>query len=124
MTEPLGRLILYTRKLDEMIAFYSRFFGYEAQHAPGDRIVELRAPEGGVALLLHPAAKGQRAGQSLVKLVFDVKDVAAFRAEAAKAGLVFGPIHQAEGYVFSNAKDPSGNPVQVSSRAWRGTPEA
>ena len=119
MTAPLGRLVLYTRKLDEMIAFYSRFFGYEARHAPGDRIVELRPPEGGLALLLHPAAKGQRAGQSLVKLVFDVKDVATFRAEAERKGLVFGPIHQADGYAFSNAKDPSGNPVQISSRALR-----
>ena len=56
-----------------------------------------------------------------MKLVFDVADVAAFRAEAERNGLVFGPIHQADGYVFSNAKNPSGNPVQASSRALRRT---
>lgn len=122
MTGQLGRLVLYTRKRDEMVAFYSRFFGYEALHTPGDRIVELMPPAGGLALLLYPAAKGQRAGQSLVKLVFDVKDVAAFRAEAETGGLVFGPIHQADGYVFSNAEDPAGNPVQISSRAFRAAP--
>ena len=64
----------------------------------------------------------QGAGQSQVKLVFDVEDVAAFRAEAETGGLVFGPIHQADGYDFSNARDPAGNPVQISSRAFRAGP--
>ncbi|HEX8049272.1 MAG TPA: VOC family protein, partial [Rhizobium sp.] len=29
------------------------------------------------------------------------------------------PLHQADGYVFANAKDPSGNPIAISSRAFR-----
>lgn len=120
MSLPLGRLILYTRKTDAMVAFYRTHFGYEALRLPGDRIVELRAPQGGPALLLHPAAQGQKQGQSLVKLVFDVPDVAAFCAAARACGLTFGPIHQANGYSFANAKDPSGNSVSVSSRAFSG----
>ncbi|MEP2028983.1 MAG: hypothetical protein ABJI96_09800 [Paracoccaceae bacterium] len=71
-----------------------------------------------MALLLHPASKGQNEGQSLVKLVFDVEDVPAFCKTAAANNLSFGAIHKAEGYVFANAKDPSNNSVSVSSRAF------
>jgi hypothetical protein len=71
--------------------------------------------------MLHPAAKGQRAGgQTAVKLVFDVEDVEAFCARCAENGLRFGVIHKADGYVFANAKDPCQNAISVSSRAFRG----
>ena len=80
---------------------------------------ELVSPDGGASLMLHPAAKGMRQGQSSVKLVFDVADVAAFCEAARRDGLEFGPIHQADGYAFANARDPSQNPLSVSSRAFR-----
>ena len=118
MAIPLGRLVIYTRKIEEMVAFYTAHFGFVAVRQEGDRIVELRPGGGGAALLLHPASKGQKVGQSLVKLVFDVEDVAAFRTAAAQAGLVFGPLHRVDGYCFANAKDPSGNSIQISSRAF------
>ena len=118
MITPLGRLVVYTHKIEDMAAFYSRHFGFEAVLHDGDRIVELRPRDGGVAILLHPASKGQKAGQSLVKLVFDVTDVEGFCAAARDAGLVFGPVHNAGGYSFANARDPSGNSVSVSSRAF------
>lgn len=118
MTAPLGRLIIYTRKIEAMIAFYSTYFGFEAIHREGNRIVELRQVEGGCPILLHPASKGQREGQSLVKLVFDVTDVEAFCAAAKARGLEFGAIHRADGYSFANVKDPSKNSVSVSSRAY------
>lgn len=119
MVPGLGRIILYSRKTDDMVAFYATHFGYAAHERPGDRLVELRPPRpGGIALLLHPLGAGQKAGQVLVKLVFDVEDVAEFCAIAARQGLVFGLIHAADGYQFANAKDPAGNPVQVSSRAF------
>lgn len=113
-----SRLILYTKHMDRMIAFYERHFGYRATRRDGDRIVELVPGAGGVPLLLHPAGKAAREGQAAVKLVFDVPDVAAFCAEAARNGLEFGAIHRADGYAFANAKDPSGNSVSVSSRAF------
>ena len=119
MVPRLGRILIYTRKTDEMVAFYTTHFGYAVRNLPGDRLVELAPPDlGGVALLLHPLAKGQTAGQVLVKLVFDVPDVVGFCAAAADKGLRFGTVHSAEGYHFANAKDPAGNPVQVSSRAF------
>lgn len=118
MAASLGRLIIYTKRLPEMAAFYCKHFGFEALQHEGDRIVELRAPGGGAAILLHPAPAGKKEGQTLVKLVFDVEDVAAFCADARAQGLEFGPIHQADGYCFANAKDPSKNNISVSSRAF------
>jgi predicted enzyme related to lactoylglutathione lyase len=115
----LNRILLYTSKMDDMIAFYGRHFGYVPRQLEGDRIVELAAPRGGAILMLHPAAKGQRQGQSLVKLVFDVADVPAAVEALKQAGIAVGPIHAADGYVFANLKDPSGNPVSISSRAFR-----
>lgn len=118
MRSGLGRIIVYTKRIPEMVDFYSEFFGFSAVQRPGDRLVELRPNGGGIFILLHPAAKGQKEGQALVKLVFDVEDVPEFLRLASKKGLVWGAIHQADGYVFANAKDPSGNSVSISSRAF------
>ena len=110
----LGRVVIYARDLEAMVAFYCGHFGFEVRQVPGDRIVELMHPDGGAAILLHPAGKAQKMGQVLVKLVFDVEDVPGFVAGHP----VFGVVHQADGYCFANGKDPSGNSVQVSSRAF------
>ena len=122
MNPALNRIILYTGKMDEMIAFYARHFGYREQRLDDDRIVELVPPQGGAILMLHPAARGQRQGQSLVKLVFDVPDVPAALRALKDGGIETGPLHKADGYVFANFKDPSGNPVSLSSRAFRRAP--
>lgn len=118
MTAPLGRLIIYTHKIEEMTRFYCRYFGFEIIKREGDRVVELKPPGTGVPLLLHAASKGQKDGQSLIKLVFDVEDVPAFCRAAEANRLIFGKVHKADGYVFANAKDPSKNSIQVSSRAF------
>lgn len=118
MTPPLGRIIIYTSKTEAMVQFYCRYFGFEVHPRDNDRIVELRAVRNGISILLHPAAKGQKMGQSLIKMVFDVADVDAFCRDAKARGLAFGPIHHADGYAFANAKDPASNSVSVSSRAF------
>lgn len=115
----LGRVILYVRDVERSAAFYAAQFGYVPHREAGDRIVELLGPAGAASIMLHPAAKSQKLGQVLVKLVFDVEDVAGFVVEAKKAGLSFGPLLNGDGYVFSNAKDPDGNAISVSSRAFR-----
>ncbi|MGV1755427.1 VOC family protein [Rhizobium sp. A22-96] len=116
---PLGRITLYVRDVEATIDFYERHFGFKPLRQEGDRIVELLASDGGANLMIHQAGKAQKMGQVLVKLVFDVENVDAFRAKCAGDGLEFGPLHQADGYVFANAKDPSGNPIAISSRAFR-----
>lgn len=118
MIAPLGRVLIYTRVMDDMVAFYTGHFGYRARHIAGDPMVMLDPTGPGIPIMLHPAAKSQKMGQVLVKLVFDVPDVAAFCVAAANNGLVFGKVHRAQGYAFANAKDPSGNSVSVSSRAF------
>ena len=118
MQASLGRLVIYTKRIEEMSAFYARHFGYTERRIDGDRIVELISPGSGMNLMLHPASSARNEGQTLVKLVFDVPDVPAFCAAAKPQGLEFGSIHQADGYCFSNAKDPAKNPIQVSSRAF------
>ncbi len=119
----LNRIVIYTRDVEVTARFYERHFGFVRNTDPADRITELRNPQGGIVLLLHKAGKAQKLGQVLVKLVFDVEDVPAFAERRAGAGLVFGPVHRADGYVFANAKDPDGNSIAISSRAFRRDPE-
>lgn len=119
ITRPITRIILYTKRIEEMITFYERHFGFETSREEGDRLVTLSHPGQSVRLLLHPAGKGIREGHACVKLVFDVEDVEAFCEEARRNGLEFGAIHQADGYLFANAKDPSKNPISISGRAFR-----
>jgi hypothetical protein len=51
-----------------------------------------------------------------MKIVFGVRDVRAFRAERIAAGLKFGAVYTSVGHELSNAKDPAGNSIQISSR--------
>ena len=114
----LNRLVLYARNVEQTVAFYERHFGFQVCRLAGDRIVELVATDG-ANIMVHAAAKGVKTGQVTVKLVFDAEDVTGFRAQCARNGLVFGAEHQADGYSYANAKDPCGNNIQISSRAFR-----
>ena len=118
MLPQLGRVIIYTKRLDAVAEFYCRHFGFKELRLPDDRIVELVSPGDGANIMLHPMSKGRKEGQTLLKLVFDVEDVEEFCRRARKKGLDFGSIHQADGYCFANAKDPAKNSVSVSSRAF------
>jgi len=115
----LTRIILYVRDTDRSASFYATHFGYAVSSVPGDRITELIPHDGGARLLLHKAGKAQKLGQVAVKLVFDVRDVEEFAAVSAENGLAFGSLHRVDGYTFANAKDPDGNAIQISSRAYR-----
>jgi predicted enzyme related to lactoylglutathione lyase len=119
MRSALNRLVLYARDVEATVAFYEKHFDFRALRLPGDRIVELVAQSGGANIMVHSAAKGVRVGQVTVKLVFDVEDVSGFREKSARDGLVFSAEHPAGGYSYANAKDPCGNNIQVSSRAFR-----
>jgi predicted enzyme related to lactoylglutathione lyase len=119
MQPSLNRILLYVKDVERACEFYQRYFGFTSTRDNDDRIVELTPPHGGAILMIHPAAKGVKAGQATVKLVFDVEDVEAFKTRCADAGLVFGATHRADGYSFANAKDPDGNSVSISSRGFR-----
>ncbi|RFU48363.1 VOC family protein [Paraburkholderia sp. DHOC27] len=115
----LNRILLYARDMQKTCAFYVRHFGFACQWDADGRIAELISPQGGAIMMVHQAAKGQKSGQVLVKLVFDVEDVEGFKEQCAKDGLEFGASHQADGYSFANAKDPDGNSISISSRSFR-----
>lgn len=119
MVPVLNRIIIYAKDVDATVDFYERHFGFKAHRQDGDRIVELVGENGGAIIMIHPAGKGQKVGQVLVKLVFDVENVEAFCTQCAENGLVFGPLHRADGYVFANAQDPCRNSISISSRAFR-----
>ena len=116
MSAPLGRVIIYTKRLEEVAEFYCKYFGFEVLRLEGDRIVELVSQGAGSNILLHSMSAGRKEGQTLVKLVFDVEDVDAFCRHAESRGLKFGAIHQADGYRFANSKDPAKNSISISSR--------
>jgi predicted enzyme related to lactoylglutathione lyase len=115
MSPPIIRIILYVKDIPKVAAFYQRHFGL--QPAPGleKGWLELRPAEGGCAIALHQASVAQKSGAAM-KIVFAVPDVAAFRRKGIAAGVKFGPIHEADGFAFANAKDPAGNALQISSR--------
>ncbi len=119
MSTAITQIVLYTKRIEEMMNFYEQHFGYTVKHSENDQLIELVHTTHSVKLLLHPSGKSRREGQVCVKLVFDVEDVPAFCRQVRRNGLEFGPIHKADGYEFANAKDPSKNSISVSSRAFR-----
>ncbi|MEM6309209.1 MAG: VOC family protein [Pseudomonadota bacterium] len=114
----LEHVTIYTKKLPEMVAFYRDHFGFDVIEREGDRITELIHPNGGMRILLHKAANSQKMGQALVKLGMDVRDIEGLRTRFIAAGIKVGPCHDGIGYLYCNLKDPSGNTVALSSRAY------
>ncbi len=119
MNSPLGTVVIYARDMKKTAAFYSEHFGFKTTGETVEGLIELEAANGGAGILIHQAAKSVKLGQVGVKLSFHVPDVSAFAAAAAKSGLKFGAVHEANGYQFANAKDPDKNSVSISSRAFR-----
>jgi predicted enzyme related to lactoylglutathione lyase len=96
MTMPtvLTTIIIYARNIHKTVAFYSHHFGFETTGAITEGLVELKASQGGINILVHQAAKSVKLGQAGVKLSFDVEDIAAFVLAAQAQGLAFGTIHK------------------------------
>lgn len=114
MHAPLNRLALYVKDMPKIAAFYTKHFGFTATWSEKRDKADLIPANGGCALVLLQASKGHRIGQSCVKMIFDVTDVAAAKAMHAKQGLKFGPIHRGPNYQFTNARDPAKNLIQLS----------
>jgi catechol 2,3-dioxygenase-like lactoylglutathione lyase family enzyme len=119
MTASFNTILIYARNPAATSAFYKDHFGFKTTGELRDGLIELSAPDAGISLLIHQAAKSLKFGQSVVKLVFSVSDVEKFKVDSAQRGLEFGSTHQANGYGFANAKDPDGNSVSIPSREYR-----
>lgn len=118
MNPKLNRIMLYVRDVQVTCAFYESYFGFTSEINVNDRVAELIPKGGGATIMVHPAGKGIKGGQAAVKLVFDVEDVESFKEQCMTQGLRFGTTHHADGYSFTNAKDPDGNSISISSRAF------
>ncbi|MBC7876234.1 MAG: VOC family protein [Anaerolineales bacterium] len=119
MSLAINKILIYAKDMQRTSEFYERHFGFNSKADDDGRIIELTSASGGANLLIHQAGKGVKLGQVGIKLVFDVKDVEAYKKKCAKLGLKFGSTHQAEGYSYANAKDPDKNSISISSRAFR-----
>ena len=115
MSPSITRVILYVKDMAKVADFYQRHFGFRPLPSARKDWLELVSEVGGCAIALHQASVAQKSG-SAVKIVFGVADVRGFKQLKEAAGLKFGSIHVAEGFEFSNAKDPAGNSIQISSR--------
>jgi len=117
----LNTIMIYAKDMKRTADFYKEHFGFHTSGDVVEGLIELTSQPSGTTLLIHQAAKSLKLGQASVKLVFSVKDIEGFKVKSAECGLVFGSIHQANGYEFANAKDPDKNTVSISSRAYRGS---
>lgn len=60
MSGRLGRIILYTKRIEDVAAFYVKHFGFKALRCEGDHIVELVPSGDGAHILLHPISAGRK----------------------------------------------------------------
>ncbi|SER02379.1 hypothetical protein SAMN03080615_03650 [Amphritea atlantica] len=111
MDVKLDTIIIYARNMDKTADFYRKYFGFITTGEILEGLIELTSEDRGLTILIHQAAKSIKLGQVGVKLVFSVQDIEEFKRRSAESGLVFGATHQANGYSFSNAKDPDKNTV-------------
>ncbi|MCY1495940.1 hypothetical protein D9M68_298540 [compost metagenome] len=124
MSSALGTIIIYARDMQKTANFYREHFGFQTTGEVVEGLIELRSPTPGADILVHQAAKSVKLGHAGVKLSFHVRDIEAFVQGAKRRGLEFGPIHQANGYSFANAKDPDNNSIGISSRSFRESTDA
>lgn len=115
MILPISRIILFVRHPHMVANFYQTHFGLQPLEGAEDGWIELSA--GGCTLALHRAKRtADSIEHSPTTIVFGVQDVHAAKASFAANGLKFGKVHESADFAFANAKDPEGNPIQISSR--------
>jgi predicted enzyme related to lactoylglutathione lyase len=119
MITPISRIVLFVQDVSGVAAFYQKHFGLEPIPSDEDGWLELAA--GGCNLALHRATTTSRErGRSPAKIVFAVADVHVAKERLGAQGLKFGKVHEVRDFAFANARDPEGNPIQISSRGVKG----
>ena len=106
----IGRIILFTRQLEAMAAFYGEVMGLAlVSSEKGWREFDA----GGCCIALHSGPPSPRAKGP--KIAFFAKDVAAVRATLVGRGAKFGKVKPGE-FTLCDGRDPDGNAIQLSSR--------
>ena len=107
----LKRVILFTKRMPEMVAFYRDVLGLKlSTNEKGWKEFEA----GGCGLALHSGSSV--VGTKPPKLVFYARDVTAARKKVLGRGARLGKVNSASGLYFCDGKDPDGNAFQISSR--------
>lgn len=111
----ITRVILYVKTIPKVAEFYQQFFSMRPLPGATADWLELTDSTGGCSVALHKASITQKSGAAM-KLVFGVADVRTFKNIKEGQGMKFGIVHEVDGVVFANAKDPAGNSIQISTR--------
>jgi catechol 2,3-dioxygenase-like lactoylglutathione lyase family enzyme len=111
MPMTLARVVMFTKNMPGMTAFYRDVLGL-ALVSDEKGFKEFDA--GGCRIALHNGTS--KVGARPPKLVFRATDVAALRAELVARGAKFGAVQSGGGLVRCDGKDPDGNPIGLSNR--------
>ncbi|WP_340116242.1 VOC family protein [Pelagibius sp. 7325] len=107
----LRRVTIFTSNMDALARFYGEVLGLPAlSDTPSWKLFDA----GAVQIALHNGSA--QLGRRPPKLVFHAADVPAARDAVNARGAKFGQVKQAEDFQMCDAKDPDGNPIQISSR--------
>jgi catechol 2,3-dioxygenase-like lactoylglutathione lyase family enzyme len=113
----LKRVIIFTRRMDEMAKFYRDVIGLKPLT---DEAEWKEFQAGGCNLALHKGSSS--VGAHPPKMVFFARDVAAARSELLRRGATLGKMKSGAGPDMCDGRDPDGNPFQISNRSDGGSP--
>ena len=112
MTLSMRRIVLLTKDMPRMVAFYRDVLGLRLK--TDDRGWK-RFDAGACEIALHSG--GRKPGPRAPKIQFDVKDVAATRDALIARGAKMGKMSSTDGLDLFGGKDPDGNPFSLSNRS-------
>jgi len=108
----IRRIVLFTRDMPGMIAFYRDALGLRlVKNEPGWKELDAN----GCVIALHNGTS--QVGKRPPKIGFWASDVAAARETLIARGAKLGPVMSGSGLTRCEGKDPDGNPFQISNRA-------
>jgi len=111
MSLTLRRIILFTRNMAEMAAYYRNTLDLPLVT---DESGFKEFDAGGCKIALHNGAS--EIGARPPKIVFYSADVAATRENLTARGAKLGKVLAQGGLIRCEGKDPDGNPFQISNR--------
>ena len=107
----MRRIVLFTKDMPKMIAFYREVLGLRLlKDEPGWK--ELDAD--GCVIALHNGSS--QVGKRPPKIGFWASDVAAARDALVARGAKLGKVMSGGGLMRCEGKDPDGNPFSISNR--------
>ena len=107
----MRRIVLFTKDMPGMIAFYRDVLGLKLlKDEPGWKELDAN----GCTIALHNGTS--RVGARPPKIGFWAEDVAAARAALIDRGARLGKLLSGAGLIRCEGKDPDGNPFSISNR--------